>query len=217
MVGESRAFFSPVIIRLPKWSPTQEHAPTPGVRTAIATGWNTVSSTVYHLHRCYLLDDRCLHPTRFRRIQSISLPLPPFKVLRNPRKLSQRHRYKTCSLARSSLPFFSGPSPIPTLLVSATRVILSCDLRCSFSHPLPFIIELGKVLEIVGGWSAVEFLKFVSVITAGPFCCSAPLFVSVCCEAWFGEAVRSAVVLAWPTQSVVKGRENRTWVPLGLR
>lgn len=61
---------------------------------------------------------------------------------------------------------------------------------------MPFFIELGKVLEIVGGCSAVEFRKFVSVIIAGPFCCTAPTFVSVCFEAWFGVAVRFAVVLA---------------------
>ena len=82
---------------------------------------------------------------------------------------------------------------------------------------MPFDIELGKVLEIVGGWSAVEFRQFVSVITAGPFCRSAPTFVSVCFEAWFGVAVRSAVVLARPTQSIAKGRENRTGVSSGLR
>lgn len=73
---------------------------------------------------------------------------------------------------------------------------------------MPFFIELGKVLEIVGGCSAVELRKFVSVIIAGPFCCTAATFVSVCFEAWFGAPVRSAVVLAWRTQSVAKGREN---------
>lgn len=78
--------------------------------------------------------------------------LPPFKVSPNPRKLSQRHRYKSRSLARSSLPFFSVPSPILPLLISATRIIYSRNLWCSFSHPVPFVIELGKVLEIVGGW-----------------------------------------------------------------